>query len=311
MPEDEYVWLPKGDVLSFEEITRIVDQFLTIGVDKVRITGGEPLLRSQLPMLIKMLAERSELRDIAMTTNGVLLEKHAQDLKDAGLHRLTVSLDTLNPETFTLMTRRNELERVHAGLRAAREVGFQNTKIDTVAIQGVNDGEITEMIDYARSVSAELRFIEYMDVGGATHWCMDRVISRNRILEILTAKFGDITEVARTDAAPADRFALPDGTIFGIISSVTQPFCSTCDRARLTADGMWFTCLYTETGTDLRKLIRSGASDAALRQKLIDVWSSRDDRGAELRAGLADRSPLAEQASLRNNPHLEMHTRGG
>ena len=311
MPEDEYVWLPKDDVLSFEEITRVVDQFVTLGVDKVRLTGGEPLLRSQLPVLIKMLAERPQLRDIAMTTNGVLLPKHAQDLKDAGLHRLTVSLDTLDPETFSMMTRRDDLERVFEGLRVAREVGFENTKIDTVAINGVNDGEFVELIESARSASAELRFIEYMDVGGATRWRMDRVVTRDRILEILSAKYGSITEVARVDAAPADRFALPDGTTFGIISSVTQPFCATCDRARLTADGMWFTCLYAEKGTDLRQLIRSGMSDEALRNRLIEVWTDRSDRGAEVRAGMTDRAPLAEPANLRDNPHLEMHTRGG
>ncbi len=311
MPEDEYVWLPKDDVLSFEEITRVVDQFVTLGVDKVRLTGGEPLLRSQLPVLIKMLAERPQLRDIAMTTNGVLLPKHAQDLKDAGLHRLTVSLDTLDPETFSMMTRRDDLERVFEGLRVAREVGFENTKIDTVAINGVNDGEFVELIEFARSASAELRFIEYMDVGGATRWRMDRVVTRDRILEILSAKYGSITEVARIDAAPADRFALPDGTTFGIISSVTQPFCATCDRARLTADGMWFTCLYAEKGTDLRQLIRSGVSDEVLRNRLIEVWTDRSDRGAEVRAGVTDRAPLAEPANLRDNPHLEMHTRGG
>jgi cyclic pyranopterin phosphate synthase len=150
-----------------------------------------------------------------------------------------------------------------------------------------------------------------MDVGGATRWRMDRVVSRARILEILSAKFGSIRELPRHDAAPADRFELKDGTTFGIISSVTQPFCATCDRARLTADGMWFTCLYAETGTDLRQLVRSGASDEALHEKLIEVWAARHDRGAEVRAGMKDRAPLAELANLRANPHLEMHTRGG
>ena len=311
MPEAEYRWLPKDDLLSFEEIARIVGQFTKIGVDRVRITGGEPLLRRQLSVLIQALAERTELRDIAMTTNAVLLEKHAQELKDAGLHRVTVSLDTLDPATFQMLARRDDLERVHEGLRAAREVGFENTKIDTVAIRGVNDGEFAELIGYGKSVGAEVRFIEYMDVGGATRWRMDRVVSRARILEILSAKFGSIRELPRHDAAPADRFELKDGTTFGIISSVTQPFCATCDRARLTADGMWFTCLYAETGTDLRQLVRSGASNEALHEKLIEVWAARRDRGAEVRAGMKDRAPLAELANLRANPHLEMHTRGG
>lgn len=311
MPEEEYRWLPKDDLLSFEEITRIVDQFTRIGVDKVRITGGEPLLRRQLSVLVQELAKRPQLRDIAMTTNAVLLAKHAQDLKDAGLHRVSVSLDTLDRATFQMLARRDDIERVHEGLRAAREVGFKNTKIDTVVIRGVNDGELADLVDYARSVDAEVRFIEYMDVGGATRWRMDRVVSRERILEILSTKFGSIRELPRTDAAPADRFELKNGTTFGIISSVTQPFCATCDRARLTADGMWFTCLYAATGTDLRKVVRSGAADEALHQKLVEVWAARRDRGAEVRAGMKERAPLAEQANLRDNPHLEMHTRGG
>lgn len=310
MPEESYTWLPKSDVLSFEETIRVVDRFVEIGVDKVRLTGGEPLLRNELPKLIEMLAARP-LQDLAMTTNGVLLRKHARDLKQAGLHRLTVSLDSLDPQTFEMMTRRNDLDRVLDGIEAAREAGFTGTKIDTVAIADVNEGELPRLVEFARSVDAEIRFIEYMDVGGATRWRMDRVIPRKRILEVLTAHFGTITEVPRSDSAPAERFTLPDGTTFGIISSVTQPFCSSCDRARVTADGMWFTCLYAETGTDLRALLRGGASDAALRQKLLDVWAGRRDRGAEVRAGMPDRGALAQADAMRANPHLEMHTRGG
>lgn len=311
MPEEEYRWLPKDNLLSFEEIARLVDQFIKVGVDKVRLTGGEPLLRRELPVLIKELAQRPALRDIALTTNGVLLAQQAQALKDAGLHRLTISLDTLDPATFQLLTRRDDIGRVHEGLRAARAAGFTNTKIDTVAMAGVNDGELVELVEFARSVAAEIRFIEYMDVGGATRWRMDRVISRSKILEILSARFGSIRELPRTDTAPADRFALEDGTTFGIIASVTAPFCATCDRARLTADGMWFTCLYAETGTDLRQLVRAGASDDVIRNKLLEVWGGRRDRGAEVRAGMKERTPLAEQEGLRDNPHLEMHTRGG
>ena len=160
-------------------------------------------------------------------------------------------------------------------------------------------------------MDAEVRFIEYMDVGGATRWRMDRVVSRARMLELLGERFGDVQPIPRTDSAPAERFALPDGTTVGIISSVTQPFCATCDRARLTADGMWFTCLYATAGTDLRALLRGGASDEALRQKLLDVWAGRTDRGAEVRAGMPDRDALAKADLLKQNPHLEMHTRGG
>ena len=310
MPEEDYTWLPKSDVLSFEETLRLVDRFVEAGVDKVRITGGEPLLRQELPKLIEMLAARP-LADLAMTTNGVLLRKYAAALKQAGLHRLTVSLDTLDAKTFAMLSRRDDLERVLDGVEAAREAGFTRTKIDAVAIQGVNDHELPDLVDYARSVDAEVRFIEYMDVGGATRWRMDRVVSRQKILEQLAARFGEVTPIPRSDSAPAERFTLPDGTTFGVISSVTQPFCSSCDRARLTADGMWFTCLYAESGTDLRALLRGGASDAQLRDALRAVWAQRGDRGAEVRAGMAARGALAEADAMRDNPHLEMHTRGG
>jgi cyclic pyranopterin phosphate synthase len=310
MPEESYTWLPKADVLSFEETARLVDRFVELGVDKVRITGGEPLLRSELPKLVAMLAERP-LQDLALTTNGVLLREHARDLKRAGLRRLTVSLDTLDRGTFELLTRRDQLDRVLDGVEAAREAGFEGTKIDTVAIAGVNDGEVPELLDYARSVGAELRFIEYMDVGGATRWRMDRVVSRAQLLELVADRFGHVTPLPRSDSAPAERFELEDGTTFGVISSVTQPFCSTCDRARLTADGVLFTCLYAADGVDLRATLRGGADDAALRQKLMGVWGARRDRGAEVRAGIEDRGALAQAEAMKQNPHLEMHTRGG
>ena len=311
MPEEGYVWLPKADVLSFEETMRLVDVFLSLGVEKVRLTGGEPLLRADLPVLVRMLAERPAIRDLAMTSNGVLLREHAAALRAAGLHRLTVSLDTLDRQTFRMLTRRDDLPRVLDGIAAAREAGFTAIKLDTVVIAGVNDGELPALLDFARSVGAELRFIEYMDVGGATHWRLDRVVGRASMLQRLTAHHGPIAAVPRGDSAPADRFVLPDGTTFGIISSVTQPFCASCDRARLTADGMWYTCLYARSGTDLRALLRSGAGDDELRQRLRLVWTDRADRGAEERAALPDRTPLASVATLRSDPHLEMHTRGG
>jgi cyclic pyranopterin phosphate synthase len=197
------------------------------------------------------------------------------------------------------------------GIAAAKAAGFDEIKLDTVVIAGVNDGELVALLDYARSIGAELRFIEYMDVGGATHWRLDRVVGRAAMLARLGAHFGPIRALARTDSAPADRFQLPDGTTFGIIASVTQPFCATCDRARLTADGMWYTCLYATEGTDLRALLRGGASDEVLRDRLLSTWAGRSDRGAEVRAAIPERTPLAGAAALRQNPHLEMHTRGG
>lgn len=311
MPEEEYVWLPKTSVLSFEETLRLVDLFTSLGVDEVRLTGGEPLLRADLPVLVRMLAARPALSDLAMTTNGVLLRDHARALRDAGLRRVTVSLDTLDPATFRLLSRRDDLARVLDGITAARETGFAELKLDTVVIAGVNDGELPALLDHAFTVGAELRFIEYMDVGGATHWRPDRVVSRARMLQILTASHGPIRELPRTDSAPAERYETRDGRTFGIIASVTRPFCATCDRARLTADGMWFTCLYATTGTDLRALLRSGADDATIRAAMLATWTRRDDRGAEVRAALPERRPLAAVDALRADPHLEMHTRGG
>jgi len=311
MPEEEYVWLPKANVLSFEETMRLVDVFTSLGVTDVRLTGGEPLLRSELPTLVKMLAGRPAITDLAMTTNGVLLGEHAAALRSAGLHRITVSLDTLDATTFRMLSRRDDLARVLAGIDAARMAGFDDVKIDTVVIAGVNDQELPDLLAYARGIGAELRFIEYMDVGGATQWSPERVVSRARMLEIVAARFGAVRAIPRTDSAPAERFELGDGTVFGIIASVTQPFCATCDRARLTADGTWFTCLYAATGTDLREMLRSGRSDAEIAAKITAVWRGRQDRGAEERAALSDRRPLVAPATLRSDPHLEMHTRGG
>ncbi|MEY4673508.1 MAG: Cyclic pyranopterin monophosphate synthase 3 [Planctomycetota bacterium] len=311
MPEEEYAWLPQKDVLSFEETSRVVDRFLDCGVEKVRITGGEPLLRRDLEVLVRMLADKPRIRELAMTTNGVLLDKAAEPLRRAGLQRLTVSLDTLDPQVFRMLSRRDDHARVLAGIEAARSAGFEGLKLDTVVIRDINDTEVESLLAFARRAGAEIRFIEYMDVGGATRWSMDRVVTRAQLLERVAAAFGAATPVPRTDSAPAERFTLPDGTTFGIISSVTAPFCASCDRSRLTADGMWFRCLYATEGTDLRAPLRAGATDDQLRELLAQGWSQRADRGAEVRAAMERREPLAQHAQLRLAPHLEMHTRGG
>src|SRR6185436_3832961 len=237
MPEPDYVWLPREDILQFEEIERLVDVFTALGVDKVRLTGGEPLLRRDLTDLVDSLAHRTAIRDLAMTTNGVLLATHARALRQAGLHRLTVSLDTLQPQRFRDLTRYDELERVLEGIAAAAPL-FPGLKLDAVVIRGVNDDEIGDLLEFARRYGAEIRFIEYMDVGGATHWSMPRVVSRTEMLAALARHYGPIAPVEEASSAPADRYTLPDGTVFGIISSTTQPFCQDCDRSRLTADGM-------------------------------------------------------------------------
>ena len=311
MPEQEYVWLPKQSILTFEEISRLVALFTSLGVEKVRLTGGEPLLRHDLASLTAMLVRNSGLRDLALTTNGLLLAKQAEALHQAGLGRVTVSLDTLRPERMRELARSDRHADVVAGIAAARAVGFP-VKLNTVVIRGVNDDELVDLIEFARSHQAELRFIEYMDVGGATGWSAAQVVSQPEILEQLTRHYGAVTAVpARNMSAPAKRFRLPDGSTFGIVASTTAPFCRACDRSRLTADGTWFLCLYAERGIDLRDPLRRGASDAELEDLIRQTWRGRADRGAEERLGLAHRSPLYQVEGLRADPHREMHTRGG
>jgi cyclic pyranopterin phosphate synthase len=311
MPEEEYVWLPRGDVLTFEEMSTLVDVFARLGVDKVRLTGGEPLLRKGVERLIRMIAAKPTIRDLAMTTNGVMLGPEAGVLRAAGLHRVTVSLDTLRPDRFRALTRRDSHRQVLDGIEAARAAGFSGLKLDTVVIRGVNDDELVDLVEYGRRVAAEVRFIEYMDVGGATSWSMAQVMSRAAMLDALSRHYGPIDPVAEESSAPADRFRLPDGTVFGIISSTTQPFCQTCDRSRLTADGTWYLCLYATRGIDLREPLRSGVSADAIAARIAGTWRGRRDRGAEDRLALGARGPLVQIGELRRDPRLEMHTRGG
>jgi GTP 3',8-cyclase len=312
MPEDDYVWLPREDVLHFEETSALVDVFLSLGVDKVRLTGGEPLLRRDAPALVRMLAQKPGLRDLALTTNGVLLAEQIDALHAAGLGRITVSLDTLRRDRFVSLTRFDRLEAVLEGIAAASRA-YGQLKIDTVVIRGVNDDELVDLVEFGRSVNAEVRFIEYMDVGGASRWSPARVVSRGDILATLAARYGAIASVNEPgSSAPAERFVLKDGTTFGIIASTTEPFCASCDRSRLTADGMWYLCLYATRGIDLRGPLREGASPEELRGLIAGVWQRRDDRGAEDRLALGDqRAFVPVQDLLKRDPHLEMHTRGG
>ena len=311
MPEEDYVWLPRAEILHFGEVAALVDVFMDLGVDKIRLTGGEPLLRRELPRLVRVLAAKPRLRDLALTTNGVLLAEHAGALKEAGLHRVTVSLDTLRPERFAVLTRRQSHAQVLEGIEAVTRAGFSETKLDTVVMRGVNDDELAELIEFGKRAPAEVRFIEYMDVGGATRWSMDQVVSRREMLAMLEARYGRIEPVAETSSAPADRYRLPDGTVFGIIASTTAPFCSSCDRSRLTADGVWYLCLYAQRGIDLRGPFRRGARPEELAALIADAWGRRTDRGAEQRLAVRERSPLVQIARLKADPHLEMHTRGG
>ena len=192
MPENDYLWLPREELLTFEEITRLVGFFTDLGVGDIHLTGGEPLLRRDLPQLVRLLARNPQLKDLALTTNGVLLAEHAQALRDAGLHRITVSLDTLRPLRFRNLTRRDAHARVLEGIVAARKVCFANIKLDTVVVKGVNDDELCDILEFSRQRGIEARFIEYMDVGGATQWSLDQVVSRNEIIDTLSRRYGRI-----------------------------------------------------------------------------------------------------------------------
>jgi cyclic pyranopterin phosphate synthase len=247
-----------------------------------------------------------------MTTNGVLLGPQAPGLRQGGLRRVTVSLDTLSAARLEKHARTTRHEDILAGIAAAKAAGFESVKLNAVVIRGFNDDELVDLLEYGKRVGAEVRFIEYMDVGGATRWSMDEVVTQAEILDRLTKHYGAVHAPTRPRAhAPAESFLLPDGTKFGIIASTTQPFCRDCDRGRLTADGTFFLCLYAREGVDLREPLRSGASDSELSTLISAAWRARDDRGAERRLEVAERGALVTLEGLRADPHKEMHTRGG
>jgi GTP 3',8-cyclase len=311
MPEQDYVWLPRESILTFEEIDRVVGILSTLGGDRIRLTGGEPLLRHDLPTLVALLRRHPGLRDIALTTNGILLARHAEQLQAAGLDRVTVSLDTLKPDRMLAFAKSARHADVLNGIAAAQAAGLSPVKLNVVVLRGYNDDELVDLIEFGRQQAAEVRFIEYMDVGGATGWSYDQVVSQREILARLGRRYGGIDALAEKGSAPAERFVLSDGTTFGVIASTTAPFCRSCDRSRLTADGRWLLCLYGESGLDLRQMLREGQSDEAVAGQIVNAWSLRTDRGAERRLESPDRRALYQLESLRSDPHREMHTRGG
>jgi GTP 3',8-cyclase len=311
MPEEEYRWLPRASILSFEELARITAVFATLGAGKVRLTGGEPLLRHDLPELVRKLAAVDGVRDLALTTNGILLGARAAELRSAGLGRVTVSLDTLRPERMAEFARSDRHADVLSGVAAAALAGFDSVKLNSVVIRGYNDDEILPLLAFARAQGVELRYIEYMDVGGATRWSRDQVVSQGEILAAIEAAHGPAEPLPARATAPAERFRLADGTVFGVIASTTAPFCRDCDRSRLTADGTWYLCLYATDGINLRDVIRDGATDAELTALIRDRWARRTDRGAEQRLAVPERGVLYQVETLRADPRREMHTRGG
>ena len=310
MPEEHYAWLPKGDLLGADEIEQTVSAFAKLGVDRVRITGGEPLLRARLEEIVERIAHISSISDLAMTTNGMQLAQRADDLRRAGLRRVTISLDSLDRARLQHLTRRDALASVLRGIDAAI-TAFDTVKINTVVIRDFNDDELVDLIEYGKGLGAEIRFIEYMDVGGATNWSQNQVVDRREILTQLEQHYGPIATDGVQGAAPAARFRLQDGTRFGIIASVSQPFCGACDRSRLTADGLWYLCLYAGQGHDLRTQLRAGVDRQTLVDYIRSTWEERSDRGAEVRLETPARGALFQIDDLREDPHREMHTRGG
>ena len=308
MPEDEYVWLLHESILSAEELERVVRAFASLGASEVRLTGGEPLLRPELEDVVARASRVPGVRDVALTTNGVLFAKRAEGLKRAGLSRVTFSVDTLVPERAASMSRTTRLDDVLDGVRAARAAGFRGTKINAVVVRGRNDDELGALVAFARGHDAEIRFIEYMDVGGATRWSSRDVVTRE---EMLRALGGPDPIEDGGDSSPATRYRAKDGTMIGVIASTTAPFCARCDRARVTADGVYFDCLYADAGIDLRTPLRDGAHPARVAEIVRAAWEERTARGAEERRAMAERSALIPLSRLRADPHREMHTRGG
>ena len=271
--------------MSFEEIRRAAGLFAELGVKKIRLTGGEPLLRAELPVLVRMLAAIPGI-DLALTTNGSLLEKLAQPLRDAGLGRVTVSLDSLDPDVFRKMSDTDvPVGQVLRGIDAALRAGLAPLKINAVVRRGVNDGGVVELAKHFKGADVVVRFIEFMDVGTKNAWAPSGVVSAAEIVERISTELPLVPVAPSAASDVARRFRYEDGSgEIGVIASVTQPFCGDCSRARLSADGHLFTCLFAARGLDLRPALRDGSSDDAVREILRAAWEARDDRYSELRA---------------------------
>jgi len=307
MPEDQYPrdheFLSKAQRLRFEEIQRLATVFAGLGVRKLRLTGGEPLLRRELPVLVRELAAVAGIEDIALTTNGSLLAAQAEALRAAGLTRITLSLDTLDPATFRAMSGgRGEVADVLAAIAAAEAAGFGALKINVVVMRGTNDRHVLDLLAHFRGSGHVVRFIEYMDVGTCNDWRRDEVVPSAELRARIAARWPLVELAPNYGGEVARRWAFADGGgEIGFISSVTAPFCGDCTRARLSADGKLYTCLFANAGHDLRGPLRAGASDAELAGLIGAVWNARDDRYSEIRSAM----PPAPRE------HVEMYSIGG
>ena len=294
-----YAFLPREAILSFEEITRLVRIFVGLGVTKIRLTGGEPLLRRELPCLVRMLAPIPGIEDLALTTNGVLLSELAPALFTAGLKRLTVSLDTLRPDRLRALSDTDlPLSMVLQGVEAARAAGFGPLKLNCVLQRGVNDDEIIDLAAYAREQGHILRFIEFMDVGTTNGWRLDSVVPSAEVHRALHAEW-PLEPIDTDPGGVARRWRYADGGgEVGLISSVTAPFCAGCDRARLSADGHLYTCLFAGEGLDLKAFLRAGHGDPDLAALLASHWKRRADRYSELRSADTTGLPRVEMSHI-------------
>lgn len=277
MPDENVRFKPRSDILTFEEIERFVRVVAPLGIRKLRLTGGEPLVRADMPGLIERLARIPGIDDIAMTTNGILLEEHAAALKSAGLKRLNISLDALSEETFRRISRRDGLDRVLAGIAAAKRAGFEKIRLNAVAIRGTTEPEIVPLARFARDQGMEMRFIEYMPLDAEQQWDPDQVLSGEEIRSAIEAAIGPLEPADRDDPSqPAMDFRFSDGGgQIGFINPITQPFCGDCNRLRLTAEGQVRNCLFSTVEWDARALLRGGASDVELVQLVRDCVAAK------------------------------------
>jgi len=305
--DENHTYLPRSGLLSFEEIERLARIFISRGVQKIRLTGGEPLLRRGIEKLVERLANLSDLQgnpvEVALTTNAVLLAQKAHSLKSAGLSRLTVSLDSLSDVIFARMTDTDvPVKTVLQGITAAQQAGFVDTKVNMVVKRGVNDHEILPMAAHFRHSGIVLRYIEYMDVGSTNGWCMDDVVSAGDILKVIAEHFDIESAEPNFTGEVAQRWRYVDGGgEVGVIASVTQAFCEKCTRARLSTDGKLYTCLFAHEGLDLREPLRQGLSDPALNHLIASRWEAREDRYSQMR----------HDETIRNRPRIEMSYIGG
>ena len=284
MPLDEYEWINKKEILTFEEITRLATLFVGFGVEKIRLTGGEPLVRKNLDQLVAKLSAIPGIKELCLTTNGSLLAEQIEALSAAGLKRVNVSVDTLNPEKFKRMTKRGDLAKVLEGIFAVKKHGIARIKLNAVVERGVNEDDILPLVEFCRENGLAMRFIEYMDVGNSNNWTSEKLVSKKEIIDAIGARY-PLREVGREQgSAPSvDYEFLDGGGDIGVIASVTEPFCSTCTRGRLTADGKFVTCLFSQTGHDLKKVLRGGALDDEVADFIASIWTGRVDRYSDER----------------------------